>query len=856
MADSDDDSLIRAIARAPDREPETTPEKLAQFRIVERIGKGGMGVVYRAVDEKLGREVALKVLPGAFERDEERRRRFLREARAAAAVTHPNLITVHEIDEAEGRIFIAMELVPGESLRDSLARGAPSVTEALRRFREICRGVAKAHERGIVHRDLKPDNVMLTADGGVKVLDFGLAKQRAADLEHADTQTDEGRIVGTPDYMSPEQAAGRAVDARADVFSLGVILYELCAGRRPFRGSSAMEVLVSVARDPPPPLPTISGELQALIGRCLEKDPAKRFADAGALALAIEALPATPTARRKLPLVAAAAILAVAGGAILIATRPERSRAPATAPAPARHGIGLLDLPIPQSPIPEARAAYKAGMQALHDSNYGRANIEFRRCAGLDPNMAMAHFRVAFTAWWTSPVEAMKSYARAVGLRSELDARDRDLVDAYEPRLGRAPPADGEFAAKLRALAARRPDDAEIVSAVSFYDPDPNERLRASQAAIALDPSYADAWQTLARARLQLGKDAEANQAFARCLELAPQAADCRQDLMTLEDARGECAALEEEAGRWLTQGYHVVPPFPPNWLGSTWRASAAFLIGRPVEVVREMIQQTNLSEPAHVAEAWSLVDNARLDVLRGDFAGAEQRARKLAALVGDQPDAGLRSGPAWLLAQLYLEEGRNAEADRVAADYLTRAVAWTPIPSRLVDAVPTLLGVRRRAGGIGAAEHEKQLRAWLAARGGPGGDALDLAQHGWAPLVEEPAEAQLALEELAPFAGKIRTPVHYLTLDRAYVARLPLLAGQPDEGLRQLEVAANSCTALVDPFQYTKVHLWLGQAREQHGDRAGACAAYRVVDGRWGRARRSVTGAQARARIVALGCK
>ena len=320
MADSDDDSLIRAVARAPDREPEKTPERMAQFRIVERIGKGGMGVIYRAVDERLGREVAIKLLPRAFEADEERRRRFLREARAAAQVAHPNLITVFEIDEADGRIFIAMELVDGKSLRDRLAAGRLPLDEALRITREIARGVARAHASGIVHRDLKPDTVMLASDGSVKVLDFGLAKQHVVDLARADTQTDEGRIVGTPEYMSPEQAAGRAVDARSDVFSLGVILYELCAGTRPFRGASAMEVLASVIRDQPPP-PDVAAELRELIARCLEKEPARRLASAGELLDALERLPAH-SPRRRLRVVAFAAVaLAIVGTVAAIARR-------------------------------------------------------------------------------------------------------------------------------------------------------------------------------------------------------------------------------------------------------------------------------------------------------------------------------------------------------------------------------------------------------------------------------------------------------------------------------------------------------------------------------------------------------
>jgi predicted Ser/Thr protein kinase len=296
LSDSSD-SFLRKLARTPDQEPGgPPPERLGHFRILDRLGRGGMGVVYRAVDETLGREVALKVLPPAFEQSEERRRRLLREARVAAQVSHPNLVTVYEIDEAEGRVFIAMELVAGRSLRQALNDSLLGTDEALRVFREILRGVARAHERGVVHRDLKPDNVMLADDGATKVLDFGLARLTHGpggpgpdDVAVADTQSKEGLIAGTPGYMAPEQAAGHPLDPRADVFSLGVILHELLSGERPFKGSSDMDVLMAVARDQPE-LPPVGEELRAVLARCLAKDPAGRYADAGAVLRALQGI--------------------------------------------------------------------------------------------------------------------------------------------------------------------------------------------------------------------------------------------------------------------------------------------------------------------------------------------------------------------------------------------------------------------------------------------------------------------------------------------------------------------------------------------------------------------------------------
>jgi eukaryotic-like serine/threonine-protein kinase len=302
---SDSDSFLRAVAEVPDR-PITNAgasdslagidalDRLAHFRIEEPIGRGGMGIVFRAEDEKLRRVVALKVLPRSFGDDEKRRRRFMREARLAASISDPNVATVYEIGEADGRIFIAMELVSGVTLRTKIEEGV-SVAEARRIAIEVARGVSRAHERGIAHRDLKPDNVMVSPDGAIKVLDFGLAKP--TDDEHhtpgdSATLTKEGGIVGTPGYMSPEQATGRALDVRTDVFSLGVILYEMATGTRPFTGETSMDKLIATSRDEHVRAsqrnPKVPASLDHVIDRCLAKEPSARFATAADLALALQ----------------------------------------------------------------------------------------------------------------------------------------------------------------------------------------------------------------------------------------------------------------------------------------------------------------------------------------------------------------------------------------------------------------------------------------------------------------------------------------------------------------------------------------------------------------------------------------
>ena len=265
---------------------------LSHYRLVEKIGEGGMGVVWKALDTRLDRHIALKLLPPELTADPERQRRFLREARSAAAVTHPNIVTIHEIDEAGGITFIAMELVEGRSLRTVIGGQPIPIPEALRIATGIAEGLARAHQDRIVHRDLKPENVILGSDGRPRILDFGLAKlvehqqealrsQLSLEKTRTGEMTREGKILGTPAYMSPEQARGEVVDARSDIFSFGVTLYEMVTGRLPFQGDSPIEMLAAILHKPAVPASRVNAEvpsrLDDILGKCLEKDAKGRY---------------------------------------------------------------------------------------------------------------------------------------------------------------------------------------------------------------------------------------------------------------------------------------------------------------------------------------------------------------------------------------------------------------------------------------------------------------------------------------------------------------------------------------------------------------------------------------------------
>ncbi len=265
---------------------------LSHYQILAEVSRGGMGIVYRALDTRLDREVALKVLPPELVADPERLRRFEQEARAASKLEHPNIAVIHDIGEADGVTFLTMELIRGEKLADRLLEARLPLARALEIATEIAEGLARAHERGVVHRDLKPANVMLTEDGHPKIIDFGLAKlvaplsgEGGESATRSARDTEPGVVLGTVLYMSPEQARGTRLDHRTDVFSFGVLLFEMLSGRRPFDGASQLEILQAIVSAPTPrldapadrSLDAVSAELQRILDKCLAKDPGDRY---------------------------------------------------------------------------------------------------------------------------------------------------------------------------------------------------------------------------------------------------------------------------------------------------------------------------------------------------------------------------------------------------------------------------------------------------------------------------------------------------------------------------------------------------------------------------------------------------
>jgi eukaryotic-like serine/threonine-protein kinase len=327
--------------------------KIGPYEIVAPLGAGGMGEVYRARDSRLGRDVAIKVLPAALARDVERLRRFETEARAVAALNHPNILSIHDIGTHEGAPYLVSECLEGKSLRMELSGSALPVRSAVEYGTAIAQGLAAAHDKGIIHRDLKPENIFVTRDGRVKILDFGIAK-----LVHPETTPDqgatldagltsEGVVMGTAGYMSPEQVKGEPADARSDIFALGTVLYEMLSGQRAFRRGTSAETMTAILREDPPEL-TLSGKpitpvMERIVRRCLEKKPLQRFQSARDLAFNLEGVSGISStssvaiasaveqssSKMLLPVAGALALLLVAAAAWMLGRRSAIAAPPA-----------------------------------------------------------------------------------------------------------------------------------------------------------------------------------------------------------------------------------------------------------------------------------------------------------------------------------------------------------------------------------------------------------------------------------------------------------------------------------------------------------------------------------------------
>ena len=866
---------------------------LDHFRIVGRLGEGGMGVVYRAIDERLRRPVALKVLPDDAMRDEARRRRFMREARSAAAVVHSNVAAVYEVDESGGHVYIAMELVEGTSLRHELARARLAIPECVRIAKGIARALAKAHEKGIVHRDLKPDNVMLNEDREVKVLDFGLAKLLDVDdaeslkgLDDTASHDTAGRLMGTPAYMSPEQATGKRIDARSDVFSFGVILYEMLTGRRPFEGTSVMETLVAVARDEPAPpssLTAIPAAVELVLFTCLQKDPERRFASGRELAAALDAFEASlnsgsdlgslptllaanvpslellakvttgkslvhPARKRKGISLAALALLAVVGIGWGLLHRGPRGVGQGTTPGSASAAA--------YAPKPEAVTLFDQATREEREGRHDLACGDFRRATDADLTFARAALEAA-QCNSEDPRTGRAYFHRAWALRATLAPNNQAYLAALEPLFQRDPEDRREALTRMQDAAKKFPNDPRIhfeISALIYALGSYEAHIPEMETSLRLDPSQPTALEILADHSDYSGDFERAHAAIERCLDLIPGELGCLEEQAWLHGEEGQCAAMESDARRMVT----VDPAYES---GFQLLANALYAEGSSLSSVRELLQRKHEALAPEARGPSERTDAILVDLLAGDFVSAETAARAWSDAVKDSTVAADHGEVARLLVLIEEESGRTADAAADAQTYLDGRDGWEP-NARFEDwamskePTPMMLAARLHVGAITQAVYDRELARTVdrwEARVVPHLRNF-IWLYAYAVPTETPAEGKGALEKRAAYEPL--PPFTPLTLLGADVGRTDLLAGRVDDALEALQRATQNCSPVDHPLESTRAHYFLGQAREAKKDTAGACAAYGVVRDRWEHAKpRSVTAQKAMARLAALGC-
>ena len=587
---------------------------LGHYGIVEKIGAGGMGVVYRARDERLERDVAIKVLPEEVAADTGWLRRFEREAKAVAQLDHPNILAIHDFETEGGVTYAVMELLKGVSLRVVISQVGLTTGKAVEYARTIADGLAAAHDEGIVHRDLKPENVFLTKDGRIKILDFGLAKLKLpeADLSTetptATLHTAPGGLIGTIPYMAPEQVQGQPADHRSDIFALGVVLYEMLTGNRPFSGSTTVETAAAILKEDPEPIsiaaPGVPPTLASVVSKCLEKRPEDRFSSAHDLALTLGALdtatPAPPAQDRSMigkrwPHILAVVIAAVIG--LLVILPPEalferRGDKPADVSLPRIVVLPFENLGSPDDEyfadgITEeitARLAAIEGVQVISRTSARQYADTVKSIPEIGEELGVGYVLEGTVRWARSEGGASQIRITPQLIRTDEDTYlwaetyDRVLEDIFDIQSEIADKVTAELGIKLGggkkgALGPKPTDDLEAYQAYlrgRYWASRPHftyenweRRMQAFQQAVELDPDFALAHAEIARGHAQVryfrhdltpGRLEAADAAAARALELAPGDPHVHLDigyyrLWAHRDIEGALAEFERAAG-------------------------------------------------------------------------------------------------------------------------------------------------------------------------------------------------------------------------------------------------------------------------------------------------------------------
>ncbi len=700
--------------------------RLGPYEIIGMIGKGGMGEVYRARDPRLGRAVAVKILPAAFSADPDRLARFKLEARAAGQLNHPNILVIHDIGLHDGAPYIVSELLEGETLRQRLISGPIPIQEVCEQALQVAHGLMAAHESGVVHRDLKPANLFLTRDGRLKILDFGLAKLVQAEdrstvtsVPSAPAETEPGVVLGTAGYMAPEQVRGFPADQRSDIFAFGAVLFEMLSGRRAFQGASAADTMSAILKENPPELvalnPGVSPALERVVRRCLEKDPAKRYQSARDLASALQLhsdvavdYPAhTARFSRLWPAGAAAAVLLVAAVLWLF----HNARTPEPAPAPFSTGVSLAKQVDVASiaVLPFVNMSEDASAEYFSDGIAEELLNALARIPGLrvmgrtssfafkgkNEDLRVIGQKLNVTAILEGSVRKSGNRVRVMaqlvgaadGFHLWSEAYDRELVDILAVQENIARSVAG--ALKVTLLGAKETaakvhsgnTDAynAYLQAKYFYNRQSEEDLERAvayfQQALTLDPGYASAWAGLASVFSNLADNGhmpvdegyrQARSALVQAQALDPHLAETHSTLGWISLAHDwDWDRADEE----FKQAYALEPGNADVAFRASWLAATTGRFDEAMALNRRALEL----DPLNVA-AWYWLG------LRSWYVGRMDEAKaafdKALELNPEFP------GTHWCLGLVHLSQGR---AEAALEESGKENLAWASLQGRVL---------------------------------------------------------------------------------------------------------------------------------------------------------------------------
>jgi eukaryotic-like serine/threonine-protein kinase len=850
--------------------------RIAQYTIESSIGAGGMGVVYRAVDSRLERRVALKTIHLSDAPDLAARLR--REALAAASLNHPNIVSIFDVGETEHLIYCAMELVEGPSLRDLIGQSETPVSEKLRWVVDIARALDVAHRAGLVHRDVKPENVMLRADGVIKVLDFGIARRLRGTGE--DMITKRGEVIGTPAYMSPEQLAGETATARADQFSWGVLAYEVLTGSRPWTSKGdILSTITAIVQTAPTPiaerLPELPEVAATSIMRALGRTEDERFASMAEVVRTLEPFVGAvgPAPERvsqvhlSSPIMAAYAATTklpteVSNAQAKMGHKPNRRRriaiGAAVLLASVSFGLGAFFRPTTSTTpatsalckSPEANTLTQNAVLLFRDGADEKAMRELRRAIEVEPSCPSANLYAVLSL---RPDDGLtERFSEAHFAREQLNPRDAALLEAVSPFFSN-PPDIRELETRLMRLVDTRSKyakDAEVhfllgkAHELAFdYELAATSYARSYE----LNPNYVRALSAEAAMKRLLGDSKGAHEDSKRCLTSSKVATNCLSLKAKMDLREGRCKEAKEAASQWVSIDSKSV--------------AAEALLARTLYSAHEEKPSINVALEA----SWSLSsqsneavwreqrDRVTLAIQEGDFASAESLLLAWEKAFPRTSSRTMQSAPRLLLAELYEERGEAPKAISVAKTFLAEQAGFPhnsllPDPAvrfyRFVEKPEDLkrkkqlwLEEEKRSDQRKERERSSGLRWWY--------------MHGESVQTRAQAtEAVAAIRDFSPLpVDARREPGFDLALGRAYAR-----AEKYIEAKRELEKLVSGCRSFDHPLEDMHARYELATALQALGETGRAKQLYEEIVTAWGNAKpRSVTAEAAKTRLRSL---